>query len=574
MNGVSAPISSAPTSSAAVDDQAHDVDTPAPESPASDSGLPFQFKMATEPWEFEQIHRLNYRTFVEEIPQHHPNPDGRLVDRFHDHSVYFVCLQGRQVVGMISVHFDRPFSLDQKVPDLERYLPPHTANIAEIRLLAADKQHRGGRVFFGLMAAAGTYLVERGCDLALISGTTRQLKLYRHMGFEPFGPLVGTPGAMYQPMYLTRQRFKEFSRPLLPSLKTEDGFGAVSFQPGPVDITPEVRKAFAAEPVSHRCDQFVEDFRRTQQGLCELVGARHVQILTGSGTLANDVVAAQISLLRSRGMILSNGEFGERLADHAARMGLDFVQHAKRWGGVFDPAELDVQLAAEPTVRWLWAVHCETSTGVLNDLAALKRLAQSRGLLLCLDCISSIGTVPVDLRDVYIASGISGKGLRSYPGLSLVFHDHEIPAAPDRFPRYLDLGFYSAKSGVPFTLCSNLLYALKTAVAQANSSRRFDEIAQHGAYIRQRLQDMGLSTVGPESHTSAVISVALPGTIEAVKVGDRLADAGFHLSYKSDYLLERNWIQICLMGQYGRETIDRMLAMLHRCITRKAFPRT
>ena len=61
------------------------------------------------------------------------------------------------------------------------------------------------------------------------------------------------------------------------------------------------------------------------------------------------------------------------------------------------------------------------------------------------------------------ASGISGKGLRGYPGLSLVFHDAHVAAAPDRLPRYLDLGFYVEKNGVPFTLCSNLLYALKAA---------------------------------------------------------------------------------------------------------------
>jgi hypothetical protein len=42
------------------------------------------FKVASEDSEFEQIHRLNYRTFVEEIPQHGPNPDCTLVDRFND----------------------------------------------------------------------------------------------------------------------------------------------------------------------------------------------------------------------------------------------------------------------------------------------------------------------------------------------------------------------------------------------------------------------------------------------------------------------------------------------------------
>ena len=41
---------------------------------------PLVFKFATEDWEFEQIHRLNYKTFVEEIPQHEASPAHRLVD--------------------------------------------------------------------------------------------------------------------------------------------------------------------------------------------------------------------------------------------------------------------------------------------------------------------------------------------------------------------------------------------------------------------------------------------------------------------------------------------------------------
>jgi hypothetical protein len=49
--------------------------------------------------------------------------------------------------------------------------------------------------------------LREGFDLALISGTTRQLKLYEHLGFVPFGPLVGTPEALFQPMMLTLERF-------------------------------------------------------------------------------------------------------------------------------------------------------------------------------------------------------------------------------------------------------------------------------------------------------------------------------------------------------------------------------
>jgi hypothetical protein len=48
------------------------------------TGQPLIYKIATDRREFELIHQLNYHTFVEEIPQHASNPEGRLTDRFHD----------------------------------------------------------------------------------------------------------------------------------------------------------------------------------------------------------------------------------------------------------------------------------------------------------------------------------------------------------------------------------------------------------------------------------------------------------------------------------------------------------
>ena len=84
---------------------------------------PLVFKFASEDWEFEQIHRLNYRTFVEEIPQHHASPTQRLVDKFHAENTYLICLSNQKLAGMLTVRGHRPFSLDQKLPNLDSFLP-------------------------------------------------------------------------------------------------------------------------------------------------------------------------------------------------------------------------------------------------------------------------------------------------------------------------------------------------------------------------------------------------------------------------------------------------------------------
>jgi hypothetical protein len=178
---------------------------------------PLVFKFANEDWEFEQIHRLNYRTFVEEIPQHHASPAQRLVDKFHAENTYLICLSGRKLAGMLAVRGARPFSLDQKLPDLDAYLPAGR-RICEIRLLAIKKEFRGARVLPGLLALLWRHGLENGYDLAIISGTTRQLKLYRHLGFVPFGPLVGSGDALFQPMCITLETFESWAREFLRSV--------------------------------------------------------------------------------------------------------------------------------------------------------------------------------------------------------------------------------------------------------------------------------------------------------------------------------------------------------------------
>ncbi|HEV8326352.1 MAG TPA: GNAT family N-acetyltransferase [Nitrospiraceae bacterium] len=160
------------------------------------------FKMATEPSEFEQIYRLGYDTFVQEIPYYRTGIAGRFVDRFDHENRYAICLYEERLLGMVAVRSTRPFSLDEKLPKLDKWLP-QGHNVCEIRLLAVAKSHRSGPVAQGLFRHLFQYCLTQRYTLAAISGILKQQKLYRHLGFVPFGPLVGTADAQFQPMYIT-----------------------------------------------------------------------------------------------------------------------------------------------------------------------------------------------------------------------------------------------------------------------------------------------------------------------------------------------------------------------------------
>ena len=527
-----------------------------------------KYKIASEEYEYEQIHRLNYKTFVEEIPQHEFDPAGTLIDKFHGENTYIICLSGEQLVGMVAVRDKRPFSLDNKIENLDVYLPPG-CSVCEIRLLAVESGRRNGPVLFGLSAYLAEYCLNRGYNLAVISGTVLQQKLYRHIGFIPFGPLVGTPGAEYQPMYLTlaklmelRERSRAFAKELKNPLSNQL---QVNLLPGPVGISQPVREVFAELPVSHRSDGFKQDFRETKRILCQITGAEKVEIFMGSGTLANDIVAGQLSLLPDKGIIITNGEFGDRLIDHATRFGLKFEAIKVDWGRVFRRDDIAAVINRITGVGWIWSVHCETSTGVLNDLEMLKELSAAFNIRLCMDCISSIGTVPIDLRGTYLATGVSGKGIGAFSGLSMVFYDHELFPAPLSLPRYLDIGLYAAQEGIPFTISSNLIYSLKLAVEQFSATRKMEHIKALSQWLNCELGRMGFRVIAPDGHASpAVITIALPQAVSSKDLGERLESAGFMLSFKSAYLLTRNWIQICLMGECSRGQIEPLLNILRK----------
>jgi aspartate aminotransferase-like enzyme len=528
------------------------------------------FKFASEDWEFEEIHRLNYKTFVQEIPQHQASPSHRLVDKFHSENTYLICLCGRKLAGMLAVRGNRPFSLDLKLADLDSYLLPGR-KICEIRLLAVEKKFRGAQVLQGILALLWQHGVEKGYDLAIISGTTRQFKLYHHLGFVPFGPIVGSGEAQFQPMYVTLETFEHTAREFLRSSPSRSFQpSAVSFLPGPVPVPRDVRRAFEQPAESHRADAFVRDFQTTRRLLCELVRASKVELLLGSGTLANDVVAGQLSLEKRPGLVLSNGEFGERLIDHAKRFHLDFQALEFPWGRPLDLAAARKSLEQQPAPGWVWCAHCETSTGVLNDLDMLKRLCAEFQARLCLDAISSIGTLAVDLGDVYLATSASGKGLRAFPGIAMVFYHHEVAPAPQALPRYLDLGCYGANQGIPFTFSSNLLHALHAALRRVHWDQRFAELVERSAWLRARLSDLGFDLVGCDTLTSpAVITIALPRQLNSVEIGGLVQEAGYLLSCNSQYLRRRNWIQISLMGECAREKLVSLLNALNRVCSRR-----
>lgn len=296
--------------------------------------------------------------------------------------------------------------------------------------------------------------------------------------------------------------------------------------------------------------------------------AKRVQIMLGTGTLANDAIALQLRSLKGKGLVLANGEFGNRLIEQAKRAHLNFDTYKKEMAEPFIYTELE-KIMLTGDYEWIWFVHHETSTGMLNNLEEFTELSKKFQIKLCVDCISSIGATPIDLKNVYFASGVSGKAMKSYSGLSFIFHNHFIKVN-EKIPAYMDIGMYEENGSIPYSHSWNLISALQESLKRFDDENAYVKIKETYAFLEQAIIDMGLKLVSPKEHAAQIVlTIQLNEGQSSKAVGDALALQGYIVHYESVYLQKNNWIQIACLNHYKERDMKRMLNCLQMCVLKK-----
>lgn len=162
--------------------------------------IEIQYKEAATAEEMEQIHCLNHEVFAEEIGQHPPTRDRRLIDKYHARNRYFIAVKASLLVGMISVHDGPEFSIESRLTDLS-ILRAMRAPL-EVRLLAIRPEFRMRSVLLGLLWEVWKYAVGHDYSHLLISGIVERVPMYEKLGFQAMGKPVPCGAAAFVPMRL------------------------------------------------------------------------------------------------------------------------------------------------------------------------------------------------------------------------------------------------------------------------------------------------------------------------------------------------------------------------------------
>ncbi len=347
--------------------------------------------------------------------------------------------------------------------------------------------------------------------------------------------------------------------------------------PGPTPLPRDVRDAMCREMVGHRDDAFETLLAEVMEQLRHFYQTQSdVLVLTASGT--GGLEAAVVNTMSSGDAVLavSCGSFGERFAAIARAFGGDVKQLESPWGRGLDAAQVGEVLERCPDVRLLLTTHNETSTGVLNDLAAVADVLASLGArrpLWLVDAISSLGAVdlPMDAWGCDVVISASQKAWMAPPGLAFMGVSQRAwtRMAQATCPRfYWDLNAahsYAEKGQTPFTPAVSALYGLHASLRSMASEGLPAIVARHerlAAHLRTGLQGLGLRVFADQAVASpTVTAVCVPAGTTASEMQHRLADGGVEVA-TGQGLLREQILRIAHMGYCDSGDLDHVLRAL------------
>ena len=350
--------------------------------------------------------------------------------------------------------------------------------------------------------------------------------------------------------------------------------------PGPCNPYPEVVEALTNPMLGHLDPEFLGLLDETCDRLRTVFGTANALTLPISGTGSAGMEASFVNVVNPGDVVVVgvNGVFGQRMTDVAARCGAEVVRVEAEWGRPIDPEAL---AAAHPNPKVIAVVHAETSTGVRSDIAPLRDLKGDA--LLLVDCVTSLGGIPVAIDDWGVDIAYSGtqKCLGVPPGLApLTMSDR----ARDRFVErsqswYLDLRMisqYVATGGgrtYHHTAPISMIFALHAGLGAVLAEGLEAAQARHaecGALLQAGLEKLGFRLFAEEGHRLPELTTAwVPDGVDEAAVRRRLLERyGIEIGGGLGAYAGKVW-RIGCMGHTARvRNVTLLLGALEDCLPR------
>ena len=289
--------------------------------------------------------------------------------------------------------------------------------------------------------------------------------------------------------------------------------------PGPLTTSLSVKQAMLRDWGS-RDKQFIALNARIRDKLVGIAGGEGDYVcvpVQGSGTFAVEATLGTMLPRDCKLLVLVNGAYGERMMKIAKYLGRPAVALSCAEDRVPDLTSLETLLAEDKAITHIAAVHCETTSGILNPIREIADIVAKHGRSLIIDAMSAFGAIPLDVRsvtcDAVVAS--SNKCLEGVPGMGYAIIRRTSLEKCEGNAHSLALDIYDQWRGFEanaqwrFTPPTHVLAAFDRAVAEFEEEGGVP--ARNGRYsencrtLVDGMRGMGFETLLPDALQAPII---------------------------------------------------------------------
>ena len=316
----------------------------------------------------------------------------------------------------------------------------------------------------------------------------------------------------------------------------------ILLNPGPANTTPSVRQALVMPDLCHREPEFFRMMQSCRERLVRLAdgGQEWTAILfTGSGTAAVEAAICSVVPGDRALLVVNNGVYGDRMLKIARAHNIRTQALAYDTVTPVAPADVERALRADPGISHVAVVHHETTTGLLNPVSEVVRVAAREGRRVLVDAMSSLFGEPLTLGqdglDVVTAS--ANKCLGGIPGVSFVLARRTaVDALRGRAPRsvYLDLHDHWVQQeadNTPFTPAVQVLHAMEQALVELERegvAARIARFADNARVLREGMARLGFDVLVPAGARSNILTTfRLPSGVTYEPLHDAMKRRGY-----------------------------------------------
>ncbi|MCR1973041.1 alanine--glyoxylate aminotransferase family protein [Clostridium sporogenes] len=339
--------------------------------------------------------------------------------------------------------------------------------------------------------------------------------------------------------------------------------------PGPTMVRENVRMARAMETTNPDLDlQFYDYYKETCEKIGEFLKTKNeVRILSGEGILGLEAACASLTEKDDRILVIDNGIFGEGFADFVEIYGGEVVFFKGDRRRDIDIEKLKEFLDKDSNFKYATVVHCDTPSGVINDISKICPMLKEKGIITVVDSVSAMGgqELKVDEWKIDMVLGGSQKCMSAPPGLSFlsiskdafkVMEERKTPIA-SYYCNLLVWKDYYKNKWFPYTPPISDIVGLRAAVDNILEDK--DIVSRHNNIAkacREAIVESGLKLYLKQGYSNTVTVIELPKEIEDKVLRTYMQDKYNVIIAGSFGYLQGKVIRIGHMGENAN--IDKM----------------